>query len=184
MKNLRLCMFWWILGAKQSLSPTPMFLETKSPENMNPPDRGAYSTPITRCSRRGGGEPKDVTAPTPQPGVTVRSRTRAQAHTPTPYTPARSGRVEAERAHKHTHSPIPQPGVAGRSRNPGPSTTQTQTQAPHNSKKRSVHSPGSEAASAMQLTRPNEIPRSGVRPHPNACAALGLGEERATPERL
>ena len=30
-------MFWWILGAKRSLWPAPMFLKTKSPKNMNPP---------------------------------------------------------------------------------------------------------------------------------------------------
>ena len=53
-------MFWWILGAKQLLWPTPMFLETKSPKNMNPPNRGAYSKPITRRLCRGGGEEVDV----------------------------------------------------------------------------------------------------------------------------
>ena len=36
----------------------------------------------------------------------------------------------------------------------------------------------------MQLTRPNEIRRPGVRLHPEACAALGLEAERATPKRL
>ena len=36
----------------------------------------------------------------------------------------------------------------------------------------------------MQLTRPNEIRRRGVRLHPKACAALGLEAERATPKRL
>ena len=36
----------------------------------------------------------------------------------------------------------------------------------------------------MQLTRPNEIRRPGVRLHPKACAALGLEAERATPKRL
>ena len=35
----------------------------------------------------------------------------------------------------------------------------------------------------MQLTRPNEIRRPGVRLHPKACAALGLEAERATPKR-
>ena len=85
--------------------------------------------------------------------------TRAQAHTPTPHTPARSGWVQATRAHKHTHTPSPQPGVAGRSRNPSPNTTRTHTQTPHNSMKPSVHSPGTEAARAMRVTRPNEIRR-------------------------
>ena len=36
----------------------------------------------------------------------------------------------------------------------------------------------------MQLTRPNEIQRPGVRLHPKACAALGFEAERATPKRL
>ena len=44
--------------------------------------------------------------------------------------------------------------------------------------------PGTEAARAMQVTRPNEIRRPGVRLHPKACAALGLEAERATPKRL
>ena len=32
----------------------------------------------------------------------------------------------------------------------------------------------------MQVTRPNEIRRPGVRLHPKACAALGLEAERDT----
>ena len=36
----------------------------------------------------------------------------------------------------------------------------------------------------MQVTRPNEIRRPGVRLHPKACAALGLEAERATFKRL
>ena len=36
----------------------------------------------------------------------------------------------------------------------------------------------------MQVTRPNEIRRPGVRLHPKACAALGLEAERATPKRV
>ena len=48
-------MFWWILGAKRLLSLTTMFLETKSPKNMNPPNRGAYSKPTTRRLCQGGG---------------------------------------------------------------------------------------------------------------------------------
>ena len=47
-----------------------------------------------------------------------------------------------------------------------------------------VHSLGTEAARAMQVTRPNEIRRPGVRLHPQACAVLGLEAERATPKRL
>ena len=36
----------------------------------------------------------------------------------------------------------------------------------------------------MQVTRPNEIRRPGVRLHPKACAALGPEAERATPKHL
>ena len=36
----------------------------------------------------------------------------------------------------------------------------------------------------MQVTRPNEIRRPGVRLNPKTCAALGLEAERATPKRL
>ena len=36
----------------------------------------------------------------------------------------------------------------------------------------------------MQVTRPNEIRRPGVRLDPKACAALGLEAERATSKRL
>ena len=112
------------------------------------------------------------------------TETRAQAHTPTPHTPARSGGEQAEQAHKNTHTPTPQPEVAGRNRNPKPTTTQTQTQAPRKSRKPSVHSPGTDVARAMQVTRPNETRRPGVRLHPKACAAYRLEAERATPKHL
>ena len=36
----------------------------------------------------------------------------------------------------------------------------------------------------MQVTRPKEVWRPGVRLHPKAGAALGLEAERATPKRL
>ena len=55
MENSRPSVFWWILGAKRSLWPTPMFLETNSPKHMNPPNGGAYSKPIMRRLCRGGG---------------------------------------------------------------------------------------------------------------------------------
>ena len=142
----------------------------------------AHTQPNTPA-RSGGAQPKPEpkhTNPrrTPQPGVAGCKRsahtsrhkprhpsqewrgaagTRTQPHTPTPHTPARSGRVQAERTHKRTHTPTPQP---------------------------SVHSPGTEAARAMHVTRPNEIRRPGVRLHPKACAALGLEAERATPKHL
>ena len=62
--------------------------------------------------------------------------------------------------------------------------TQTPTQTPHDNGKPSVHSPGTEAARAMQPTWLKQIRRPGVRLHPKACAALGLEAERATPKHL
>ena len=84
------------------------------------------------------------------------------------------------------HSPRPQPGLAGCRQKPNPNTrtldpshnwrgyreTQTGTQPPHNSTKPSVHSPDTEAAHAMQVTRPNVTRGPQVRLHPKACAAL------------
>ena len=43
------------LGCQGSLWPTPMFFETESLKNMNPPNGGAYLKPITRRLCRGGG---------------------------------------------------------------------------------------------------------------------------------
>ena len=121
------------------------------------------------------------------------------AHTYTPQVNQRWPRG-SEPASKHRK---PLPGKEGRNHNPYPNTptqdpsqgwwgyrnlnpitTRTQTQTPHNNRKPSVHSPGTEAARAMQVVRPNEIRRPGVRLHPKACAALGLEAERATPKRL
>ena len=79
---------------------------------------------------------------------------------------------------KHTH-PRPQPGMAG-----SPLKTQTQTQAPHNNRKPSVLSPGTEAARAMQVTQSNGIWSRGVKLHHKASAALGLEAERAKPKHL
>ena len=78
---------------------------------------------------------------------------------------------------KHTQ-PRPQPGMAALPE------SQTQTQAPHNSRKPSVHSRGTETARAMQVARPKVTPRPGVRLHPKSCAALGLQAERALPTYL
>ena len=92
----------------------------------------------------------------------MRAKTQAQPHAP--QAPARNGGEKPKPVNKHTH-PRPQAGLAGFCK------TQTQAQAPHNSRKPSVHSPGTEAARAMQVTRPNEIRRPGVRLHPKASAA-------------
>ena len=91
--------------------------------------------------------------------------------------------AEEGRHHKpYPNTPAQDPSQDWRGyQNPHPTATRTQTQAPHNSRKPSVQSPGTEAAHAIQLTRPNEIQSPGVRLHPNACAALGLEAERATP---
>ena len=56
----------------------------------------------------------------------------------------------------------------------GNGTTKNQTHAPHNSRRSSVHNPGTEAARAIQLSRPNVTRGLGVRLHPKACAAFGL----------
>ena len=90
------------------------------------------------------------------------------------------------RHHKaYPNTPAQDPGQDWRGYvNPNPTATRTQTQTPHNSRKPRVHSPRTEAARAMQLTRPKEIRRPGVRLHPKTCAALGLEAERATPQRL
>ena len=94
--------------------------------------------------------------------------------------------AKEERHHKpYPNTPAADPSQDWRGYlNPHPSTTRTQTQTPHNSRTPSVHSPGTEAARAMQLTRPNEIRSPGVRLVPKACAAFGLEAERATPKRL
>ena len=81
----------------------------------------------------------------PQPGKEGRN------HNPYPNTPTQ----------------VPSQGWRGY-RNPNPNTTRTQTQMPHNNRKPSVHSPGTEAALAMQVIRPNEIRRPAVRLHPKA----------------
>ena len=95
--------------------------------------------------------------------------------------PAKEGRHH--KPYPNTPTQDPSQGWRGY-RNPHPTTTRTQTQTPHNSRKPSAHSPGTKAARAMQVTRPNEIRRPRVRLHPKACAALGLEAERATPKRL
>ena len=83
-----------------------------------------------------------------------------------------------------THPPKT-PATTGRGKqNPPPNATRTQPQTQANGRKPSAHSPGTEAARAMQVTRPNEIRSPGVRLHPKASAALGLEAERATPKRL
>ena len=81
------------------------------------------------------------------------------------------------------HRPQTQPAMVGRNQKPYPSThtqdhsqewrgspeTKTQTQVPHKSRKTSVHSAGTKTARAMQVTRPNEVQRPGVRLHAKAC---------------
>ena len=200
--------------AGRSGNPSPStHTHTAHPSQESPGTTAARTQARTHPNtpaRSGGAQPKPEpkhTHPhrTPQPGVAGYKRsahtstdtlqhpsqerqgtaeTRAQAQTPTPHTSARYGGVQAKGAHKHTYSPKHQPGVAGRSRKPSPSTTQTQTQAPCISRKPSPHSTGTEAARAMQVTRPNKNLRPGVRLHPGACGALGLEAERVTCKRL
>ena len=157
-------------------------------------------------ARCGGAQPKPEpkhTQPhcTPEPGTAGYRRiahTTTHAPKPQPRMVACKPKPKPNRMHHK-----PQPGMERRNHNPypntptqdpsrgwrgyrnlSPSTTRTQPQTPHNSRKPSVHRPGTEAARAMQVTRANEIRRPGVRLHPEACAALGLEAERATPKRL
>ena len=102
-------------------------------------------------------------------------KTPVQTHAP--QTPARIGGAKPKPVPKHTQ-PRPQPGMAG---SPG---TETQPQAPHNIRKPSVHSLGTQAAKAIQLTWPNVTRSPGVRLHPKACATLGLEVELATAKHL
>ena len=151
--------------------------------------RAQTHTPTPRTPARSGGVQaerahKQTPTPTAQPGVAGRSGNPSPTAHTQPHTAARSGRVPAERPHQNTHTPKPPPGVAGRSPNPNPTRNQTQTQTQANSRKPSVHSPGTEAARAMQVTRPKEIRSPGVRLHPKACTGLGLEAERATPKHL
>ena len=53
MEYFRLSVFWWIVGTKRSLWPTPMFLKTKSRKNMNSQKSAAYSKLTTRRLCRG-----------------------------------------------------------------------------------------------------------------------------------
>ena len=132
---------------------------------------------------------------------TSRAHTRTQTH---PNTPARSGGGQPKPKHKHTHlHRRPRPGVAGYKRSGhtntphhpsqewrGAAETRAQAQPRPQDKrhtkvrKPSVHSLGTEAARAMQVTRPKEIRGPGMRLHPKACAAFGGEAERATPDRL
>ena len=105
-----------------------------------------------------------------------------QAKPQTPRTPAGKRGAKPQTVPKHTHR-RPQPGLAGLPK-PKPNHNPDASTKPHNSRRPSVHSPGTEAARAMQVTRPNEIRSPGVRLHPKACAALGLEAERATPKHL
>ena len=117
---------------------------------------------------------KHTQAPTPQLGVAGRSRNPSPStltHTAHPGQEPRG--TSGARTQTHTH-PNTQARSGGARPKPGPTTTQTQTQAPHNSRKPGVHSPGTEAARTVQVTRPNGIRRPGVRLHPKACAAWDL----------
>ena len=105
-----------------------------------------------------------------------------QAQPQTPQTPAgKEGRNH--KPYQNTPEQDPSKGWGGH-RNPNPSTTRTQAQTPDHSRKPSVHSPGTEAARAMEVTWPNEIQSPGVRLPPKACTDLELETERATPKRL
>ena len=173
----------------------------RGPGETHKPIRTHPNTP----TRSGGAQPKPEpkhTQPngTPEPGTAgYKQSAHTTTHAPRPQ-PRMVGCKPKRKPNRIHHKP--QPGLEGRNhkpypnttqdpsqgwqayRNPSPSTTQTQTQTPHNSRKPSVHSLGTEAARVMQVTRPNEIWSPGVRLYPKACAALGIEAERATPKRL
>ena len=154
--------------------------------------------------RRGAAQTRTPTH-TPTPHTRTRNggeqEERAHSHA-RPRTLTRTGGVQADtqpnrkdrelqrgkegRNHKpYPNTPTQDPSHGWRGyQSPNPSTTRTQAQTLHNSKKPSVHSPGTEAARAMQVTRPNEIRSPGVRLHPKACAALGLEADGPTPKCL
>ena len=97
--------------------------------------------------------------------------------------PQRGKEGQNHKTYPNTPTQDPSQGWRGYG-NPNPSTIRTQAQTPHNSRKPSVDSPGTEAARAMQVTWPKEIGSPAVRLHPKASAASGLEAERATPKRL
>ena len=161
--------------------------------------------PGRNTKKKGGGrgdKPRPRRPPhSPSPQAAPRSSggVRAErAHERTcPNTLARISGVQAKLKPGHTHHK-PEPRLAGRSQSlylnthtldpsqecRGYCETEKRTQAPHISRKPSVHSPGTEAANAMQVTRPNVTRTPGVRLHLKACAALGLEAERARPRHL
>ena len=59
MVNVRLSVFWWILGAKRSLWLTPIVWENQSPKNMNPL-RSLQAHNETPLPGGGGGQQMEV----------------------------------------------------------------------------------------------------------------------------
>ena len=176
--------------------------------------QGPHSQKKKKKKKRKNQSEKKKHTPTTQPRRAGHRRDPGPARTPTPRAGTGNGGGQAGRPRNHTrpksrpkpkpnhehhkqptlegqhhkpcpHTPTQDPSQDWRGKqNPHPTANRTQTQTPHDSRKPSAHSPGTEAARAMQVTRPNEIRRPGVRLHPKACAALGLEAERATPKRL
>ena len=91
-------------------------------------------------------------------------------HTPHKPKPGFAGR--SENLYQNTHTLDPSKEWRGRRK------TQSQTQVPHNSRKTGVHSPGTEAARAMHVTRQNVTQRPWVRLPPKASAAAGMPWKR------
>ena len=178
--------------ARRCRGPCGTSTQTHTHPNTSPVSGGAQQETDPKHTRRHR---------TSEPGTAEYRRsphTATHARKPQPRMVRCRPKSKPNRKHRK-----PQPGKEGRNhnpypntrnqdpsqgwrgyRNPNPSTTRTQTQTPHKNRKPSVHSPGTEAARVMQMTRPNEIRSPGVRLHPKACPALGLEAERATPKRL
>ena len=148
--------------------------------------------PVTKaCKRRALGTwvPGCLSVARPYPDTHHQPRSpRPNTHEATP----NLNRREAGAAHIHPHTPNPGKGRKKADGNSNPNMYQTQTpsqeksggderqnqeRVPHNSRKPRVNSPDTEAARVMQVTRPNEIRSPGVRLHPKASAALGLGAD-------
>ena len=172
---------WAGQAHKHTHAPTPHLRVAGRSRNPSPSTHTLTAHPSRERRVTGRARTQPRTPQKPQPRmVGCRPKPKPNCKHGDPQ-PAEEGRNH--NPYPNTATQDPSQGWRGY-RNPSPNTTQTQTQTPHNSRKPSVHSPGTEAARAMRVTPPNEIRSPGVRLHPQACTALGLEAERATPKRL
>ena len=175
-------------GSEQNSYPqAPSANPTKKGEATSQPTPGNEPQAPTKIGGQGVITLPSYSPPTPQP---------SPKHTRTEPQREQAGSRRDPHPPAHTASPGQGRKKAGgnpnpntyltRNRNqekPGEEEPENQAGMPHD-RKPSVHSPASEAARAMQMTRPNEVQKRGLRLHPKASAALGLEAERATPKHL